>query len=203
MKHHVIIAAACILFTAAIPVAAAPLALTLLDHPDVTSGFISVSYDAGDEAFHATGFSLSLDDDGVGSALNIDNGTFDITAEIDGTGTAAGGTLIITGDVLGFGPTLLTGDLSAFGFLDSGGDIFEFLFTVTGGDLAIPEFYGTPGPGSTAGIILDAVGSGFGGTFDNDFDNGFGLGESDTAPIPEPGTLFLVLMAGALVRRKK
>lgn len=205
MKHHIVVAAACVLFTAALPAAASPLGLTLLDQPDVFSSFLSVSYNAASDEFLAIGTSLSLDDDGVGPAINIANGTFDITATIDGTGTPTAGTLTITGDVLGFGPTLLTADLTAFGFFDSpGGDIFEFLFDVTGGDLAIPQFYGAPGPGSIAGVIMDAMGSNFGGTFDVDFDNGFfGFGVSDTAMVPEPATLFLVLIAGAFVRRRK
>lgn len=207
MKHHVIVAAACILFTAVLPAAAAPLGLTLPAQPDVFSSFLSVSYNAGSDDFLASGSALSFDDGGVGSAINIANGTLDISAKIDSTGSPTAGTLTIMGDVLGFGPTLLTADLTTFGFLDSpGGDIFEFLFTVTGGDLAIPQFYGTPGPSSIAGVILDAAGSNFGGTFDVNFDNGFfGFGVSDTRIIPEPATatLFFVVIAGALARRRK
>ena len=204
MKHHLIVAVVSVLFTAALPAAAAPLGLTLLDQPDVLSSFLGVSYNEGSDDFLAIGTALTFDDDGVGPAVNIANGTFDITAKIDNTGVPTSGSLTIMGDVSGFGPTLLTADLTDFGFIDAGGDIFEFLFTVTGGDLAIPGFYGTPGPGSVTGVILDAVGSNFGGTFDVNFDNGFfGFGVSDTRIVPEPATLFLVLIAGALIRRKR
>ena len=205
MVSRIRLIGACLLLSImALPAMAGSLNLTLLDFPDLTSGFTDVSYAADTDLFSATGWALSLDDDGAGAPVNIDNGTFDITAVIDDQGVPVSGALTITGNVLAHGPTLLTGSLTAFGYLDGGGDIFEFLFDVTGGDLAIPSLYGSPGS-VPLGVIMDATGSNFGGTFDVDFDNnggmpGWGNGVSDTAPVPEPGSFVLLLVAVAFGR---
>ncbi len=183
--------------------------LELLDFPDIFSGFIDVMYDAGSDQFTATGFALTFDDDGIGSPENIIGGAFTIAATITEGGLFSNGSLTIEGDVLGFGRTLLTADLVEFGFLNDGGDLFEFVFEVTGGDLAIPDLYGALG--TQGGVILDANfgGTGFFGSFDEDFNNndgmlGFGLGVSDTAPlIPGPGTLLVLLAAGGLGARRR
>ena len=185
----------------AAPAQASLLGLTLLRSPDITSGFIDVAYDAGSGLFTASGFALTLD------GTNFDViGSFDYSIQLDGFGGLISGSLIITGEVGGFGPPLLTGDVTAFGFQDGGGDLFEMLFTVTGGDLATPAHYGDPG--AVGGTIMNANGSNFGGTFDVDFNNnfgipGFGQGVSDTAPIPEPATLVLLVVAGGLVVRRR
>jgi hypothetical protein len=196
---------ACLIIT---PASASLLNLSLLDHPDIFSDFIDVSYDAATDQLNTVGFSLTLNDDGVGSPENILDGAFDITATIDEFGVPVAGSLTIMGNVLGYGPTLLTGELTDFGFMDpAGGDLFEFLFTVTGGDLAIPALYG--GPGSITGVILGANGSNFVGSFDADFNNnggvpGTGLGQADTAPpIPEPASLILMVVAGMLLRARR
>ena len=181
--------------------------LELLDFPDIFSGFIDVMYDAGSDQFTATGFALTFDDDGDGPQENITGGVFTIAGTILEGGFFTSGSLTIEGDVLGFGTTLLTADVVDFGFQNDGGDLFEFLFTITGGDLAIAEFYG--GPGTIVGVILDANGSDFTGSFDQDFNNndgmpGTGLGVSDTAPlIPGPGALLVLLAAGGLGARRR
>ena len=182
--------------------------LELLDFPDIFSGFIDVMYDAGSDQFTATGFALTFDDDGDGPQENITGGVFTIAGTILEGGFFTSGSLTIEGNVLGFGTTLLTADVVDFGFQNDGGDLFEFLFTITGGDLAIAEFYG--GPGTIVGVILDANfgGTGFDGSFDQDFNNndgmpGYGLGVSDTAPIPGPGTLLVLLAAGGLGARRR
>ena len=179
----------------------------LEDYPDITSGFIDVTYDATANILSANGFALTLDDDGVGDLENIyafgsdiDPGTFLITAEIDDFGTLIGGTLTVEGTVpdLGFNSgTLLTGDLTDFGYPDAGGNPLEFLFDVTGGDVA--GLYA----GTSGGVILGATG--FGGSFAADFDNlmfgmpGTGAGFGDTG-VPEPSTLSL-LMLGLIATR--
>ena len=174
---------------AASQVQAAPLNLTLLDTPDIASSFISVGYNAGSDAFTASGFALELDDDGSVPPETITDGAFDITASIDAAGALnLGGTLNINGTVasLGFNSgTLLTGSLTAFGFKDSGGEPLEFLFSVTGGDAA--GLYG--GVGSIGGIILSGD-TGFTGDFNFDF-TGDGTAVADVAPVPLPAAVWL------------
>jgi hypothetical protein len=185
------------------PTQAAPLNLTFLDFPDIFSGFIDVTYDAGTDAFVASGFALEFDDDGsvppepildFGGNLGT-VGTFDITATINNFGVLQpGGILLIGGTIptLGFNSgLLLAGNLTNFGFPNGGGNPLEFQFDVTGGDLA--PIYDQPG--YFPGVILSSTG--FQGTFMADFDNlfagipGSGSGVADTA-VPEPATLLLL-----------
>lgn len=182
---------------------AAPLGLVLNDYPDITSIFLDMSYNAGSNAFSVTGFSATIDEDGVGPVLDFDAfGTFDISATIDNSGAPLGGTLTITGDLtstLGVSGTLLTGSLVDFGWFGTTRDVFEFLFSVTGGALATPAYYGSPG--TLTGVIYDTGEDVFNGDFDSSFSSsGFGSGFSDTAPIPEPFTLSLLLPAAFLIR---
>jgi hypothetical protein len=174
---------------------AAPLNLTQ-NPPDITSSFISVSYSGG--VFTANGFPTTFDIDGVSpldySIDQVGPGTpanFNIALTINpATGAAIGGTLNITGkiDPLATSGTLLTGTIANFGFLDPpGGDLFEFEFDLTGGDLL--SYF----PGARAGVILDAAGTGFNGTFEGEFSNQ-GSGQADTfaETVPEPSTLGLL-----------
>ena len=176
--------------------ARADLGLELLEPPGIYSAFIDVTYNATTDLFNASGFALTLDDDGIGPAFNITGGTFDITATIDASGAFSGGSLAIGGTVsaLGFNSgTLLSGDLQALGTPTSGSDPFEFIFDVTGGD-ASSIFGSIP-----LGVILSG-GTGYNGTFAADFDNlslevrGTGTAFSDTAgviPLPASGWLAL------------
>lgn len=176
--------------------------LTLNNAPDIVSGFIDVSYDAGVQLLSANGFALEIDDDGSGPPEAIAGGTFDLTATIDNTGNLIGGTIAVGGTVatLGFNSgTLLTGDLTAFGYPSGGGDPLEFLFGVTGGDAA-------PLYGSTGGTILTQ--SGFGGTFSSSFANSSdGLADTGTTTIPIPSalpaglSLLCVLGVAAMARK--
>jgi hypothetical protein len=191
-----VVALGVMLCTGAGPALATPLNLVLEQFPDVLSGNMDVVYDAAGETLTMDGFALELDDDGVGTAVGITDGTFELLAGIDSSGGLDGGSLTIGGTIpsLGFNSgTLLTGSLVAFGFPGAGGDPLEFVFDVTGGDLA--SLYGE-GPG---GIIVGD--SGFGGSFAADWDNlmmgiaGTGFAVSNTAPVPEPGTLALLGVA--------
>lgn len=168
--------------------------------PDVESGFIDVQYDADSDLFTASGFALTLDFDGEPPPdENIIDGLFSLSLFLDENGEIlpAGGTITISGSVLDLGPELLTGNITEFGFMDSpGGEIFEFVFDVTGGDLA-PQF------GPLGGVILDAVDSGFGGTFDTSFANSGFSGVADTAPIPEPATSLLLLIGAAVCQARR
>jgi len=178
--------------------------------PDITSGFIQVDYDAVNDTFTASGFSLSFDIDGkdppdYGNIL----GAFDITATIDATGTASDGSLTIGGTIPALGATsgtLLTGNLTAFGFDEPDlpnkpyPTIFEFVFDVTGGDLTSYFPIGTP-----AGTILDAKGWQTGSEFAGGFSAGFsnnGTGVADTF-VPEPATLALLACGGGLLALRR
>ncbi len=166
---------------------AAPLNLVLADSPDIFSSGINVDYTASSDAFTATGTASSFEDDGVGPAIGIDTGSFDLAASIDNNGVLSAGTLTITGTItsLGFNTgTLLTGTLTNLGFPASGsGDPLEFLFNVTGGDLA--GAYGLSG-----GIILSQ--SGFNGGFAVDFNNAAFSGVADTGTVvPVPAAVWL------------
>jgi hypothetical protein len=176
-------------------VQATPLNLTLAPFPDISSGFITLTYDAGSGAFNATGFAFTLEHDGVPGAEFINSGTFTINALISNAGVLSpGGTLVIGGDVptLGFpGPTLLSGNLTALGFPDSGGDPLEFLFTVTGGDAA--GLYG--GIGAVAGIILTQTN--FPSTaFTESFTREFAVADVAPLAIPEPTSIGLGIACG-------
>lgn len=184
------------LFLAGSHAHAASLGLTLADFPDISSGFITVAYDAATDTLTADGFpgSVKLDD---GPALDIFDGLFTLVAEITEAGVLVGGTIEISGEIDGEAPgTLITGNLIDFGFPDAGGDPLEFLFEVTGGDLAAAF-------GPTGGIIMGFTG--FDGDFLDDFVNG-GSGVADVAAIPLPAPFVLLLSAllglGATTRRR-
>jgi hypothetical protein len=200
-----ILAAAVFMFS---PVArAAPLNLVPMP-PDITAGFIDVTYSAGTDLLSASGFSATLD----GNNLDTSDGVYSIDATIDETGALLSGTVSIEGTYAASGfnsGTLLTGDLTDLGFpLPGNGDTLEFLFDVTGGDAA--GLYGPEG-----GIILSF--SGFGDSFASDFDNlmmgfpGTGNGVSNNflvipnGSIPIPGAVWLLasgFMGLAGLRRK-
>jgi hypothetical protein len=166
--------------------------------PDITSSFISVSYSGG--AFSATGFPTAFDVDGTPppdySIVQVAPGvpaSFSISLIVNpATGAAISGTLNITGkiDPIATSGVLLTGDIADWGYLDPpGGDLFEFEFDLTGGDL-LAYF-----PGAKAGVILDAVGSGFNGTFEGEFSNaGSGQADAFAEAVPEPSTLCLLIL---------
>jgi len=182
---------------------AAPLNLLLEPSPDIFSSGINVGYTASSGELTATGTASTFEDDGVGPPLTIDNGSFDLTANIDNSGVLSAGTLDIGGTINSIGANsniLLTGTLTDLGFPTSGsGDPLEFLFNVTGGDLA--SDYGTSG-----GIILTQ--SGFSDGFTLDFNNGPFAGVADigvVVPVPAALWLFgsgLLGLTGIAARRR-
>jgi hypothetical protein len=185
---------------------AALLGVVLNPYPDIVSGFIDVSYNAGSQTFVAAGYAMSINDDGSPPNPDIDDGLFNITASVNNAGVASGGSIVINGTFGAFGPSLLTGNLLAMGFQTGGGSVFDFLFTVTGGTLATPAYYGLPG--SVFGVILNSGPNNFNGSWANSWNNGApgtGVGVADTAPIPAPGAFGLLLAAasfGAPRRRR-
>lgn len=185
---------------------ATPLNLNLPDRPDIYSGQIDLTFNAGSGSLIASGFSLQFAF-GAGQTADIMNGTFGINIVVDAAGNLlpGGAGLVITGDidttgdmVADYTGVLLSGDIAQFGANNSGPGVFEFVFDITGGSL-VPDFYG-----SQAGVILGADGnSTFTGSFAVDFNNlnggaGTGTGNADTATVPEPATMLLlgVGMAG-------
>lgn len=186
---------------------AAPLNL-VKKFPDLTSGFIKVTYD-GAGAFVAGGTSTAFDLDGVPppdhniSAGGTPSKRWELNMTLTpATGALVSGTLNVTGTIPALGAnsgTLLTANLSAFGFPTGGGRIFEWLFTITGGDLA-PQYGGL---NRTGGIILDATpGTGavaFTGSFTQAFQNTTGTvggGSADSFFVPEPASTGLLLISG-------
>lgn len=161
---------------------AAPLNLNLNSEPDIFSSFINLDYSAAGSLLTASGFALNLS---LGGTNDIAGGSFDLSASIDNAGVFSGGTLDIGGTIAGLGfnsGTLLTGTLTAFGFNGAGGDPLEFLFNATGGD-ALGLYSGL------GGIILS--GTGFGGSFANDFgSNPFGA-MADVGVVPVPAAVWL------------
>ncbi len=193
---------------------------SLLNHelqpfPDLDSGYIDITYNALTDAFVASGFGLTIDDDGEGGVINFDvMGSSVITAIIDETGTFVSGDLSIGGQVLGAGASgpLLTGTLTNFGyaFFDTANSmsdsaVLEWQFGITGGDLA--DLFG--GIDGFVGVIFSSVSftSGsitetqFTANFDNNYGfAGLGMATSTTAPNPEPATLGM-LVFGVIVSR--
>ena len=186
------------------------LGIDLADTPDIFASNLDVTFDASSDALLVTGFAKTFDDDGVGQAEFINNGTYTLMASIDDAGNATGGSLEITGDVLGNSGTLLTGDLVAFGFDDTSPNgqnmLLDFVFVVTGGELA-NAFYG--GVGNQFGVIMDVDDDGFSGDWTLDFDNipggpGTGAGVSDNALlVPVPGVMAGMMLWGLAGRRRR
>jgi len=195
--------------------------LTLKESPDIFSGYIDVTYDAGNNAFAfaSTGYALTFYN-GV-EQIDFDvytEDSFSISATVNELGVASSGSLTITGQVAGYGATgpLLTGNLTNFGFgfwdtlnPESDAASFEFLFEVSGGEMA--GLYG--GQGASIGVIMGGVSVGadvteqlFTADFDNLFGNGPGYGTavSDTGtPMPEPVSLLLLGLGGLILSKRK
>jgi hypothetical protein len=163
-------------------------------NPDLAALNLTVDYQptsGSTGTLTATGWPTSFTITGTNTPdyPSIDNGTYDLTAQVTKTGQPISGTLDIGGTIPGLASsgTLLTGQLSQFGFQNSGGDIFEFVFNVTGGDLA-PYYHGQ------TGVILDATGSGFNGSFANTFSTQADEAVADNfTVVPEPSTTVLLL----------
>ncbi len=192
--------ALCVVVGASGAAVAAPLNLTL-DRPDISSFFISASYNAATDTLTATGTAAAIDFDGIAPPdFNIVGGTFSLSAVIDASGNMSSGTLTIGGSVGALGATspLLIVDLDVFGFgTMPTTQIFEFLGTATGGSLA-SEFQ------PLVGTVLN-MGSGFQGSFATNFSNS-GFGTADTARVvPAPGAAALLAAAGlaGITRRRR
>ncbi|MCP3903036.1 MAG: hypothetical protein GY715_05305 [Planctomycetes bacterium] len=207
MLHKAVLAScAFVVVVLSAPAQGALIDFELQEYPDVGSRFIDAVYDAGSDTFVADGFAMDYARESGGPLNPISSGGFHITANIDETGDAHGGTLEIIGNVIGFGPALLTAELLDFGFMDGGGSRIEFIFEVTAGPLSTD--YG--GVGAKVGVVMD-VGVSYSGDFTQGFDNRFfglpgtGQGISGTKPLalPGPGALAVAAIGGLIGSRRR
>ena len=209
VRRSFMIAASAVLLGAAQLAQSAPLNLTLADAPDIVSQFLSVAYDADTNQFLASGFAFELDnvEGDPPTGVAIQDGTFDLSAEINNAGALVSGSLTIQGGIadLGINPgtVLLTGDLTNFGF-SGASDIVEFTFDAVGGAVA-NLFDVSGGLGGTIlsqliGLTDDIINDGY-----DSAAAGATFAQADTAaiapstPVPEPMSLSLLLSGGLLL----
>lgn len=169
--------------------------------PDVASGFIIVTYNAGSQQFTASGFTQQISLPGP-SSQPAGLRQFSLTATVSNAGVATGGTLLVKTD---FGSAdsvaFQSADLTAFGF--DAINKFEFVFSQQAGNLA--------SVGSDIGTILVSPSLSFPGnipsfaqSFTNDpFGLGFGDGNADTFLIPAPGATAILGLAGLFASRRR
>ncbi len=171
------------------PQAEGSLNLKLNDAPEIYSSGIAVTYNpSSTPSFTASGIAGQLDS---GDAIpdTITDGGFDLSAQITTSGELIDGSLTISGTVMGVTGTLLSGNLARFGYGAAGGPL-EFVFDVEGGELS--ALFGDGAyPG---GVILHD--KAFSGSFDTAFTHGFAT--SDTGVIPEPGSVLVWSLLGAV-----
>jgi hypothetical protein len=184
--------------------AATDLTISPGTNPDLKGGFVGVSYTASSHLFEAWGYSEEYAHGSLSLTANYDALDYFLSATINAPGVlGSGGTLSISGDVGSGVEPLLTGNLTsgpagtAFGFGDGNGDIFQFLFTVSGGKAAIVHDFG--GVGATGGVILNGwFDSPSIPTWTSSFANDGFSGTMDCFSIPEPASVSLSLIGGAL-----
>lgn len=161
--------------------------------PDITSGGITISYDAGTGEFTANGTALEV----IGGP-SISSGEFALSADVDSSGVMdpSAATLTIRGEISPDPLTdLLTADLDRFGFVPDGSvdpPLFEFEGEVTGGSLAAD--YG--GLGAPVGVTLSADSPDFQGNFTVDYTSNPAVTVSDVFATPEPTVVALVVLTG-------
>lgn len=186
--------------------------------PDITASFCGVAYDAESHELTIGGIPVTFDYNGVKTdVLAIDDTTswLSLSLYVDNTGqlmTGMPGSITITGHVVGLqteDTTLVSGNVVAFAADPSGGTL-QMLFDVTSQDLPAPYAFG-----SQLGVIVSSLTyldsgfnviafPGFSSNFAND-----GLANIDAfAPVPEPATLGLMMIAGGFgvvrwVRRRR
>jgi hypothetical protein len=181
------------------PAQAALIGVTLEDPKILYDSGGTTTYDEDSDEFVVKAEPQWLRDDG--SLSPIVPGTFDISIEVDSTGSLVGGgpgahDLSITGAVLGLSGVLLTGDILYFGFEETGEtDTFDFLFVATGGKFLEPEV-ALFSLGQQVGVLLTSEKSDFTGDFTVDFRGG--AKGTAGAVIPEPSG-FIVFAIGAMV----
>lgn len=173
--------------------------------PDVSAGFISISYNATSHAFSATGFTQNANFPPAIPSLG--QRAFSLTCNIDNSGNILPGnqSLTVRGDVNAAGQFVsganalifTSSTLSQFGF--GATDKFEFVFTAGSGGLWATN-------NQSLGVIM--VGAGLftsnGGVprFTSDFSL-TSSGNADTFLVPAPGAFALLGAAGLTATRRR
>jgi hypothetical protein len=178
---------------------AGPLGVEITPFPVIQVAFVTSTYDALTGAFVADGFMRTLDE-GTGR-VSYPNPKFRLSAYIDNagqmitSGVNSGGSFSIDGGLLG--STILLG----FAYIP--GTTLEFLFGPATGTLVSDGTYDATEP-------IDVMFSGTATSLPSSFTSNFlsttyssvAIRE-DPAPVPEPSTLMLTLVAagGVVLRR--
>lgn len=173
--------------------------------PDIFSCGIAIDYNAETDLFSATGFAVTYY---CPDAYGITGGSFQLAALIDENASVSSGSLLIQGATTGgsgsgnFETLLTASNVTAFGYIpdgSAGAPKFEFLMDITGGALA-PDFLAK---GSQAGVILSGFNNWEGDEFDwkGNFQGDYRdiLVVSDTVPVPEAGSAWVMAAAAVIV----
>lgn len=165
-----------------------------LQLPDIYSDSTGTySYNSATDLFSIVAKALTITFDGV-TTIPITLGSYSAQFLVDSSGNFSSG---VSGDDLSISGTftygsttysgvLLTGEITNFGWLDVPGPyaFFDYTFNVTGGSLA--SYFGSMG-----GSFTSAETSTFNGLWDADHAGNTKV-KTDTASVPEPGTLLLL-----------
>ncbi|MBJ6723709.1 PEP-CTERM sorting domain-containing protein [Geomesophilobacter sediminis] len=179
---------------AAVPAGATQINVPYTYFPDLNSAFIGVGYDYGSSTFTANGYvntyQKSSDSSSLTDAYFLSS--FSLTAAISHSGVFSSGSLDIE-NINDPSTPLLTGNLIALGY-DKNDPVMQFLFNNVGGSLK-DDF------GSQVLVILgnsgfDLATDGFGASFNN-YEFSDAVSDTHPAPVPEPGTVTLLLFGGA------
>lgn len=186
--------------------------------PDILSNSTGVyNYNATTDLFTSTATPLTITFTGLPGSLKTITGpkSYSVGFYVDAAGNfvsgIAGDDLVISGNIdvdgdsiIDYSGDLIRGEVTDFGWLDTGTrfDFFNYSFDFTGG--ALSPFYALHS--FKGGDSMSSENSNFTGSFTTNFSGT--IVKHDTAPVPEPSSLFLLgggLLSAAMlrIRRKK